>query len=51
MTSAAKPAAKLNKFEKFKAEKDGLAIKEQIEEFARIGWEAIEPDDLQQRLK
>ncbi|NEO89521.1 MAG: ferredoxin--nitrite reductase [Moorea sp. SIO3G5] len=52
MTSAAKPAAKkLNKFEKFKAEKDGLAIKEQIEEFARIGWEAIDPDDLQHRLK
>ncbi|NEO64389.1 MAG: ferredoxin--nitrite reductase, partial [Moorea sp. SIO4G2] len=53
MISAAKPAAKkkLNKFEKFKAKKDGLAIKEQIEEFARIGWEAIDPDDLQHRLK
>jgi len=42
---------KLNKFEKFKAEKDGLEIKTQLKHFAEIGWEAIEKDDLEQRLK
>lgn len=46
-----KAAATLNKFERFKAEKDGLAVKEQIEEFARIGWEAMDETDRTQRLK
>ncbi|MGB3693649.1 MAG: ferredoxin--nitrite reductase [Spirulinaceae cyanobacterium] len=50
MTSATKPA-KLNKFEKFKAKKDGLDIKDELEHFAQIGWEAVEADDLQHRLK
>jgi ferredoxin-nitrite reductase len=40
-----------NKFEKFKAEKDGLAVKSQIEEFARIGWEAMDETDRDHRLK
>jgi ferredoxin-nitrite reductase len=40
-----------NKFEKFKAEKDGLAVKEELEDFARMGWEAIDKTDLEQRLK
>ncbi|MBK4730241.1 ferredoxin--nitrite reductase [Oxynema sp. CENA135] len=43
--------AKLNKFEKFKAEKDGLLVKDELEEFARIGWEAIDATDREQRLK
>ena len=51
MTTAFKPTGKLNKFEKFKAAKDGLAIKDELENFAKIGWEALEADDLQHRLK
>ncbi len=42
---------KLNKFEKFKQEKDGLAVKYQLDEFAKIGWEAIDETDLNHRLK
>ena len=41
----------LNKFEKIKAEKDGLAIKDELEHFAQIGWEAMEKSDLEHRLK
>ncbi|MEI6065270.1 MAG: ferredoxin--nitrite reductase, partial [Pseudanabaena sp. ELA748] len=40
-----------NKIEALKAEKDGLAVKADIEHFAKIGWEAIDDDDLQHRLK
>jgi len=47
----AKKQEKLNKFEKFKAEKDGLAVKEELENFAKLGWEAIDKTDLQHRLK
>ncbi|MGB3492029.1 MAG: ferredoxin--nitrite reductase [Elainellaceae cyanobacterium] len=42
---------KLNKFERFKAEKDGLAVKNELERFAEIGWEAVDETDLTQRLK
>ncbi|YAF97949.1 MAG: ferredoxin--nitrite reductase [Nodularia sp. CChRGM 3473] len=41
----------LNKFEKFKAEKDGLAVKEEIEKFANLGWEAMDETDRDHRLK
>ncbi|BAY96301.1 ferredoxin--nitrite reductase [Tolypothrix tenuis PCC 7101] len=41
----------LNKFEKFKAEKDGLAIKQDIEKFASLGWEAMDETDRDHRLK
>ncbi|MEL7035487.1 MAG: ferredoxin--nitrite reductase [Cyanobacteria bacterium J06592_8] len=51
MTSTAESTKKLNKFEKFKAEKDGLAVKAELEEFVRMGWEAIDQDDLKHRLK
>lgn len=51
MISATKPAASLNKFEKFKAEKDGLAVKAQLEQFAQLGWEAIDETDREHRLK
>ncbi|MGK7907313.1 MAG: ferredoxin--nitrite reductase [Synechococcus sp.] len=42
---------KLNKFEKYKAEKDGLAVKDELEAFAKIGWEAMDATDREQRLK
>ncbi|HEY9736482.1 MAG TPA: ferredoxin--nitrite reductase [Trichocoleus sp.] len=42
---------KLNKFEKLKAEKDGLVVREELEHFARIGWEAVDETDLTHRLK
>ncbi|TVQ51882.1 MAG: ferredoxin--nitrite reductase [Spirulina sp. DLM2.Bin59] len=41
----------LNKFEKFKAEKDGLAVKDELEDFAAMGWEALDKTDLEHRLK
>ncbi len=43
--------ASLNKFEKFKAEKDGLSVKAEIEKFASLGWEAIDETDRDHRLK
>lgn len=51
MTSTATSEKSKNKFEKFKAEKDGLAVKEELEYFAQIGWEAVDKTDLEQRLK
>ena len=50
MVDAAK-SQKLNKFEKFKAEKDGLAVKDELEQFAQLGWEALDKTDLEHRLK
>ncbi|MEM9448613.1 MAG: ferredoxin--nitrite reductase [Cyanobacteria bacterium P01_E01_bin.6] len=41
----------LNKFERFKAEKDGLAVKNELNQFAEIGWEAMDATDREQRLK
>lgn len=49
--TAPKPKEKLNKFEKFKAEKDGLAVKTELEKFAELGWESVDETDLTQRLK
>lgn len=40
-----------NKFEKLKAEKDGLAVKGELDHFAQIGWEAINETDRDHRLK
>ncbi len=40
-----------NKIEDLKTAKDGLALKAEIDRFAAIGWEAIDDDDLQHRLK
>ncbi len=42
---------KLNKIEKNKAEKDGLAIGSQINDFANLGWESLNKTDLELRLK
>lgn len=44
-------AASQNKFEKFKAEKDGLAVKDELDYFAQIGWEAMDATDRDHRLK
>ena len=44
-------AEKKNKFEKYKAEKDGLAVKDELEQFAEMGWEAVDKTDLTGRLK
>lgn len=46
-----KDEATQNKFEKFKSEKDGLAVREELEYFANIGWEAMDKTDLEHRLK
>ncbi|MBD2344069.1 ferredoxin--nitrite reductase [Anabaena subtropica] len=49
--TATTTTANLNKFEKFKAEKDGLTIKEEIEKIASLGWEAMDVTDRDHRLK
>ncbi|MGC1309797.1 MAG: ferredoxin--nitrite reductase [Phormidesmis sp.] len=49
--SVAKKVEKKNKFEKYKAEKDGLAVKDELEKFAEMGWEAVDETDLTGRLK
>jgi len=41
----------LNKFEKLKVEKDGLAVKADLESFAQVGWEAMDEIDRDHRLK
>lgn len=51
MTSTVPAAASQNKFEKFKAEKDGLAVKAELDHFAQIGWEAMDETDRDHRLK
>lgn len=51
MTGTAERKKSLNKFEKFKAEKDGLAVQTELEQFANIGWEAIDETDRNHRLK
>lgn len=49
--STAQTEEKLNKFEKLKAEKDGLVVKDELEQFAQVGWEAVDETDLTHRLK
>jgi len=51
MTDTATTTPSLNKFEKLKAEKDGLAVKAEIEKFASLGWEAMDETDRDHRLK
>jgi ferredoxin-nitrite reductase len=50
-SSVADKVEKKNKFEKYKAEKDGLAVKDELEKFAAMGWEAVDNTDLTGRLK
>ena len=40
----------MNKVELIKSEKDGLDIREDIEKYAKAGWESIAEEDVQ-RLK
>ena len=51
MSTEANTKIKLNKVEKVKAEKDGLDVKNELEHFAEIGWEAVDKTDLETRLK
>lgn len=52
MTDVAIPKQiKLTKIEQAKIDKPGLAIKNEIEQFAQAGWEALDQDDLTIRLK
>jgi ferredoxin-nitrite reductase len=51
MTDTTTTTTSLNKFEKFKAQKDGLAIRDEIEKFATLGWEAMDETDRDHRLK
>ncbi len=51
MTTAASPSASLNKFEKLKQEKDGLAVKAELQHYAQVGWEAMDETDRDYRLK
>ncbi|MGG6266108.1 ferredoxin--nitrite reductase [Leptolyngbya sp. AN03gr2] len=51
MTDTLTSAPTQNKFEKLKAEKDGLAVKAELEQFARLGWEAMDGTDRDHRLK
>lgn len=51
MTATAQKGIKLNKVEKIKAEKDGLDVRDELEQFAQMGWEAIDKADLEMRLK
>ncbi len=51
MTTEANTKVKLNKVEKVKAAKDGLDVKNELEHFAKIGWEAVDKTDLETRLK
>ena len=49
--TASKTKVKVSKLEKVKLAKDGLDVKDEIEKFAEIGWEAMDKDDLIVRLK
>ena len=51
MSTEADTPIKLNKVEKVKAAKDGLDVKNELDHFAKIGWEALEKGDLETRLK
>ncbi|GAP99406.1 ferredoxin--nitrite reductase [Leptolyngbya sp. NIES-2104] len=51
LTTEAPPVKTQNKFERIKAEKDGLVLKQELELLAKIGWEAIEEPDRDFRLR
>src|SRR3712207_3953218 len=48
---AAKPKEKLNKIEQAKAKKHPLLLKQELEHFASIGWEAMDDFERDQGLK
>ena len=51
LTAEAPPAKTQNKFERIKAEKDGLVLKQELELLAKTGWEAIDEADRDFRLR
>lgn len=46
-----KDKVKLNKIEQAKAAKDGLDVKDELEQLVAMGWESIDETDLNVRLK
>ena len=51
LTQAGESKPNLNKFEKIKAEKDGLVLKQELDYLASIGWEAMDEADRDYRLR
>lgn len=51
LTNAGEAGGAVNKFERIKAEKDGLVLKQELEYLAQIGWEALEEADRDFRLR
>jgi len=51
LTDAGEPTPGVNKFERIKAEKDGLVLKQELDYFAQIGWEAMDEADRDFRLR
>ncbi len=51
LTQAGESKPTLNKFEKIKAEKDGLVLKQELDYLASIGWEAMDEADRDFRLR
>lgn len=51
MTTTIESQATLNKFEKIKSVKDGLLVKNELDQFAQMGWEAMDEGDRDYRLK
>jgi len=45
------PTPGINKFEKIKAKKDGLVLKQELDYLAKAGWEAIDEADRDFRLR
>ena len=51
LTDAGESTPGVNKFERMKAEKDGLVLKQELDYLAKIGWEAIDEPDRDFRLR
>ncbi len=51
LTDVGESTPSLNKFERIKAEKDGLLLKQELDHLAKIGWEAIDEADREFRLR
>lgn len=51
LTDAGEPTPGVNKFERIKAEKDGLLLKQELDYLAKVGWEAIDEADRDFRLR
>jgi ferredoxin-nitrite reductase len=51
LADAGEPTPSVNKFERIKAQKDGLVLKQELDHLAKIGWEAIDEADRDFRLR